>query len=100
VQPRFYVARHDRVLHLLDAREQLRVNLLKPPAEAGEGAGVRLYRGTAEILQEVVMEMEAVEAGLTREDLIEITEVVVDKMGKGLRWVHALSWLALSTSDA
>ena len=66
------------------------IDLLEPPAEAGQGAGVRLYCRAAEILQQVVVQVNAVETRLAGEDLIEIGEVIVDKMREGLRWVHAV----------
>jgi hypothetical protein len=46
-------------------------------------------RRTAQIFEQVVMEMDAVEAGLGRKHLVQIGEVVVDEMRKWLRWVHA-----------
>jgi hypothetical protein len=36
------------------------------------------------------MKMDAVEARLTGENLLQICEVIVDKVRKRLRWVHAL----------
>ena len=36
-----------------------------------------------------VVQVNAIEARLAGEHLIEIGEVIVDKMGEGLRWVHA-----------
>ena len=46
--------------------------------------------GTAEVLQQVVVQVNAIEARLAGEDLIEIGEVIVDKMREWLRWVHAV----------
>jgi hypothetical protein len=78
------------VLDLLGAGQKRRIDLLEPPAKAGEGAGVRLYSRAAEILEEVVVKVNAIEARLAGENLIEIGEVIVDKMREGLRWVHAV----------
>jgi hypothetical protein len=69
---------------------------MQAPAEPGEGAGVGVDSRAAQILEEVIVQMNAVEAGLTRGNLVQIGQVVVDEVGKGLRWVHAGSWLALS----
>jgi hypothetical protein len=66
-----------------------RIDLLEAAAEAGQGPRVVLERGPAEVLQQVVVLMNAVEGGLARQSLVEVPEVVVDKMGKWLRLVHA-----------
>ena len=76
-----------------------RIDLMEPPAEAGQRADVRLDGRAAQVLEQVVVEVDAVEARLAGEDLIEIGEVIVDEMRKWLRWVHAWSWLALCASD-
>ena len=65
------------------------IDLLKPSAESGEGAHVRVDGGTAQVLEEVVVDVNAVRARLAWQDFIEIGEVIVDKVGKRLRWVHA-----------
>jgi hypothetical protein len=49
---------------------------------------VRVNRSPAQVLEEVVVEMNAVERRLGWTYLVQIGEVVVDKMRKGLRWVH------------
>jgi hypothetical protein len=77
------------VLDLFSAGEESRVDLLKSPTETGQRASVRLYRRAAEVLQQVVVEVHAIEARLAGQRLIEIGEVIVDKMRKRLRWVHA-----------
>ena len=76
------------------------IDLLEAATESRQGADVRFYRRPAEILQQVVVQVNAVPAGLTRKDLMEIGQVIIDKMGKRLRWVHAWSQQALATSDA
>ena len=76
--------------------EQVRgIDLVEAPAEPRQRAGVRVDGGAAQVLQEIVMEVNAVQARLTGTDLVQIGEVVVDEMRKWLRWVHAGSWLAL-----
>ena len=88
------------MLHPLAEWKGCRVDLLQPAAEAGQGAKVCFYRGVTEILQQVVVQVDTVHAGMAGKDLVQIAEVIVDKMGEWLRWVHAWSWRALSTSDA
>jgi hypothetical protein len=46
---------------------------------------VRLYRRAAEVLEQVVVLVDPVQSRLTRKDLIEVREVVVEKMGEWLR---------------
>ena len=41
------------------------------------------------------MQVDAIQAGATWMDLVQVGEVIVDEMRKWLRWVHARSWLAL-----
>jgi hypothetical protein len=43
----------------------------------------------AEIFEQVIVKVRAVERRLGRTDLVQIGEIVVDKMREGLRWVHA-----------
>jgi hypothetical protein len=64
---------------------------VKPPAESREGVNVRVDAGPAQILEQVVMQVDAVQACLGRKDLVQIGEVIVDEMRKWLRWVHAWS---------
>jgi hypothetical protein len=42
----------------------------------------------AQILEKVIVKMDAIERCEGRTHLVEIREVVVDKMREGLRWVH------------
>ena len=61
------------------------VNLLETATEARQCADVRLYRRAAEVLEQVVVLVDPVQCGLTWENLIEVREVVVEKMGEWLR---------------
>ena len=45
-------------------------------------------RLAAQILEEVVMRVDSVQAGIARQGLVEVREVIVDEMRKWLRWVH------------
>jgi hypothetical protein len=83
------------MVDLFGRGEVRRIDLVKTAAEPRQRARVRVDSGPAQVLQEVVMEMDAVQAGLTGTDLVEIREIVVDEVRKRLRWVHAGSWLAL-----
>ncbi len=86
---------HDGMLDLFGRRQVRGVDLVEAAAEPGERADVRVDGGPAQVLEEVVVEVDAVQARLTGADLVQIGEVVVDEMRKWLRWVHAGSWLAL-----
>jgi hypothetical protein len=77
------------MLDLFGQGEERRVDLPEPASEAGQRADVRLYRGTAEVFEQVVVEVHPVHARLARKHLLEIRQVIVDKMGEWLRWVHA-----------
>jgi hypothetical protein len=76
------------VLHLLGGRERRGIDLLKTAAEAGECANVRVDRGSTQVLEQIVMDMNAVRARLAGQRFIKIGEVIVDEVGKWLRWVH------------
>ena len=76
---------------LFDAGRDARVDLMEPAAESGKRADVRVDGGPAQVLEQVVVQVDAVQAGLARKDLVQIREVVVDEMRKWLRWVHAWS---------
>ena len=44
-------------------------------------------RLAAQILEQVVMRVNAVQAGIARQGLVQMREVVVDEVRKWLRWV-------------
>ena len=64
------------------------VRVLKATAETGESANVRVDRGATQVLEQIVMDMNAVRTRLAGQSFIEIGQVSVDKVGKWLRWVH------------
>ena len=90
VHPGLDVRGHDGVFGALDGREMRRVDLIEAAAEPRQSPDVSVDRRPAQILEQVVMQVDAVEARLTGENLLQICEVIVDKVGKRLRWVHAL----------
>ena len=53
-----------RVLDLLDRREPVLVDVVQPPREARERAGVGLDRRPAHVLEQVVVRVHAVEGGM------------------------------------
>ena len=59
-------------------------------AEKTQRADVGIDAGAAQILEKVVVQVDAVQAGLAGIDLLKISEIVVDEMRKGFRWIHAL----------
>jgi len=83
------VGGHDQALDLFGRRKDGGGDLLEPAPEAGEGSDVRFYGRAAEVFEQVVVEVDAVRARLAREHLIEVGQVIVDKVRKWLRWVHA-----------
>ena len=85
MHPSLDVGSDDRVLYLLGGWKSRNVNLLKTATEARQCADVRLYRRAAEVLEQVVVLVDPVQCGLTGENLIEVREVVVEKMREWLR---------------
>jgi hypothetical protein len=73
------------MLYLLGGWKACNVNLLKTAAKPRQCTNVRLYRRAAEVLEQVVVLVDPVQGRLTRKDLIEVREVVVEKMGEWLR---------------
>jgi len=71
-----------------DGRQRRGIDLVETAAEPGERPHVGVNRRPAQILEKVIVEMVPVERRQSRTDLVEIREVVVDKMREGLRWVH------------
>ena len=74
-----------------DGKKTARVDLTEPPPESGESPDKGVDAGAAQVFEEIVMQVHAVQAGLAGEHLLEIGEVVVDEVRKWLRWVHASS---------
>ena len=90
VHARLDVGRDDRVVDLLGPGQQGRVDLIEAPGKAGQRPYVRLDGRPAQILEEIIVKMNPVEPGLAGQHLVEISEVVVDEMGKWFRSVHAV----------
>ncbi len=65
------------------------VHLAKAPSEPGKGPDVGVDTRAAQIFQQVIVQVGSVQGRQGRKHLVEIGEVVVDKMRKWLRWVHA-----------
>ena len=76
------------MVHLLDAREVRRIDLVQAAAEPGQRAEVGVDCLLAQILEQVIMRMDAVQAGIARQRLVQVREVIVNEMRKWLRWVH------------
>jgi hypothetical protein len=49
---------------------------------------VRLDRRSAQVLEEVIVDVNAIRARLAGKDFIEVRQVIVDEVGEWLRWVH------------
>jgi hypothetical protein len=54
------------VLDLFDGRQELRVDLMEAAAEPGESPDVGVDGRSAQILEEVIVNVDPVEAGVTR----------------------------------
>ena len=85
VQARADVRRHDRMFHPLGRRQAVGGDLVQPPREARQGAHVILDGGPAEILQQIVVRVDAVERRVRRMGLVEERQVVVDEMVQRFR---------------
>ncbi len=72
----------DRMLDALDLGEPLQRNLVEPAGEAGQCARLHFERTPAQILEQVVVRVHAVEGGACRLRFVEIPQVVVDEMMK------------------
>ena len=55
----------------------------QPPGEAAQIPDLRLDRLTAQILEQVVVQVDAVERGVGRMDFVEIRQVFVDEVRQG-----------------
>ena len=72
-----------RTLEPLDVGQPRRVDRGQPPGEPAERADLRVDRGSAEVLEQVVVHMDAVERGRRGVDLVEVRQVLVDEVRKG-----------------
>jgi hypothetical protein len=62
---------------------------VETPAESRQRPDMGVDGRTAQVLKMIVVEMGAVERRLGWTHLVQIGEVIVHKVGKRLRWVHA-----------
>ena len=72
----------ERALDALHRRQAGRVDRRKPARESSEIAHLRVNRLAAQILEQIVVEVDAVERGVGRVNLVEIRQVLVDKVRK------------------
>jgi hypothetical protein len=70
VHSRLDIGADDWVLHLLGGRERRGIDLLKTAAEPGESANVRVDRRPTQVLEQIVMNVNAVRARLAGQDFI------------------------------
>ena len=76
------------LLDLLDWCQSPRPDGVQPPPEAGQLASVRLQRESSQIIEKVVVGMYAIEGGVGRLRLVQVRQVVADKMRQGLSRIH------------
>ncbi len=79
------------MLDLLDRGEERRVYLVKATAEPRQRPDVGIDGGSTQVLEQVVMDVDTVQPRVAGQCLVQVREVVVDEVGKWLRWVHAQS---------
>ena len=72
-----------RTFEPLDVGQPRRVDRGQPPGEPAERAHLRVNRRTAEVLEQVVVHVDAVEGGRRGVDLVEVRQVFVDEVRKG-----------------
>ena len=82
-EPRADIRIERRALEPLDVGQPRGIDGREPAREPAEVANLRVDGLPAEILEQVIVEMHAVEGGVGRVDFVEIREIFVDKVGKG-----------------
>ena len=90
VHPGFDIGRDDGMFDAFDRRQELRIDLVEPAAKTRQGSNVGVDSRPAQILEQVIVDMDSVQTGVTRQRLVEIGEVIVDEVRKRLRWVHSI----------
>jgi hypothetical protein len=61
---------------------------MEPSTEPGERPEVAVDRRAAQILEQIVVEMNPSRLAWLGQHLVQIGEIVVDEVRKWLRWVH------------
>ncbi len=82
-EPRADARLEGRTLEPLDIGQPRGVDGGQPPGEPAERADLRVNRGPAEVLEQVVVHVDAVEGGRRGVDLVEVRQVLVDEVRKG-----------------
>ena len=76
------------MLEPLDERQPSHVHFVEAAEIPGQGAGLALDPVAADILEQVVVGVHAVEGGVRRMRLVQVTEQVVDEVGQRFRSDH------------
>ena len=71
---------------------------MESPTEPGQSPDVSVDALTTQVFKQVVMCVDAVQTGVTRQRLVQVREVIVDEMRKWLRWVHTRMLLSRSAA--
>ena len=82
------VAADNPVVHLLVDGEPINRNGVESARKPRQRPQVRVDGAPAEVLQQVIMKVHAIEGGVGGTDLVKIAEVVVDEMAEWFRGVH------------
>ena len=77
-----------RLLGLFNSRQFMAVDVLQPAGKPRQCAGVLLDALPTEVLNQIIVSMNAVERRSRRMDFVEIGEIVVDEMMKWLGRTH------------
>ena len=72
-----------RALQPFDVGQPRRVDRRQAAGEAAERTDLRVNRRPTEVLEQVVVHVDAVERGRRGVDLVEVREVLVNEVGKG-----------------
>jgi hypothetical protein len=68
------------MLDLLVPGEKRRIDLMKTTAKTRQRTQMRVYCRPTQVLEEVVVKVDSVQTGLSRQDLLKIGEIVVYEM--------------------
>ena len=80
--------RRGSALEALDAGQLVAVDLVQPPEKPGQRPHLALDRRPPEVFEQIVVRVHAVQRRAGGMGLVQVAEVVVDEMRKGLGWIH------------
>ncbi len=90
---RFEVRREHAVLEALDLGEPVRVDVAEAAEIAGERAALGVDGVAAEVLEQIVVRVDAVERRQRRMRLVEVAEQILDEVRQRFGHVHGMDAL-------